>query len=277
MKKLYLTLLVLLPISTFAQAQSIKYITHKKSEFRYLQLKDHTQIQVVYFPETKEYFKCDGNVVPRSKLGEGEVILPKVCDCSGKNGIVYIGLAMTKEVSHQEFESLIRMADPRAIKTSGTRITLTPNEDGDELVVSTESDALAYVNTYTKQYKDFKLNTDAPKYAATAPYSNIIRFDYDSAILPISSYPALDAAAADLRSSSVVIQLEGYASSEGTAAHSLNLSKDRANSVKMYLINSGIDAKRIKVKGYGETNPIASNDTEEGRTLNRRVEIKRGD
>lgn len=117
-----------------------------------------------------------------------------------------------------------------------------------------------------------------PEPAATdsvvAAYSNI-QFDFDSSVLRTSSYAALDAGSADLRANpSKTIELNGYASSEGTAAHNLRLSKDRANSVKTYLVNSGVEAKRIKVKGLGETNPIADNSTEEGRVMNRRVEFK---
>ncbi|MFC0515401.1 OmpA family protein [Mucilaginibacter angelicae] len=108
---------------------------------------------------------------------------------------------------------------------------------------------------------------------ATA-YSNI-QFEFDSSVLRTSSYPVLDATSADLRSSGAAVEIDGYASSEGTAAHNLSLSKDRANSVKTYLVNSGVDAKKVKVKGYGETNPIADNSTEEGRVLNRRVQFKK--
>jgi OOP family OmpA-OmpF porin len=109
--------------------------------------------------------------------------------------------------------------------------------------------------------------------AATAPYSNI-QFEFDSSVLRTSSYPVLDATSADLRSSGKTITLAGYASSEGTAAHNLKLSKDRAESVKTYLVNSGVAAKHLKIKGYGETHPIADNSTEEGRVKNRRVEFK---
>jgi OmpA-OmpF porin, OOP family len=105
-------------------------------------------------------------------------------------------------------------------------------------------------------------------------YSNI-QFEFDSSVLRTSSYPALDATSADLRANAgKTIEVDGYASSEGTAAHNLRLSKDRANSVKTYLVNSGVDAKRIKVKGFGETNPVADNSTEDGRVLNRRVQFK---
>ncbi|WP_419699828.1 OmpA family protein [Mucilaginibacter sp. NFX135] len=118
----------------------------------------------------------------------------------------------------------------------------------------------------------FPKDTVAATPAATA-YSNI-QFEFDSSVLRTSSYPVLDATSADLRSSGKSVEVDGYASSEGTAAHNLSLSKDRANSVKTYLVNSGVDAKKVKVKGYGETNPIADNSTEEGRVLNRRVQFK---
>jgi OOP family OmpA-OmpF porin len=105
-------------------------------------------------------------------------------------------------------------------------------------------------------------------------YSNI-QFEFDSSVLRTSSYPVLDATSADLRSSGKTVEIDGYASSEGTAAHNLSLSKDRANSVKTYLVNSGVSASKLKVKGYGETNPIADNSTEEGRVANRRVAFKK--
>ena len=120
-----------------------------------------------------------------------------------------------------------------------------------------------------------KADTTAKMMAPMATgYSNI-QFEFDSSVLRTSSYPVLDATSADLRTNSgKMVELDGFASSEGTAAHNMRLSKDRANSVKTYLVNSGVDAKRLKVKAYGETHPIADNSTEEGRVANRRVEFK---
>jgi len=105
-----------------------------------------------------------------------------------------------------------------------------------------------------------------------SPYSNI-QFEFDSSVLRTSSYPALDATSSDLRASGKTVTVAGYASSEGTAAHNMRLSKDRANSVKTYLVNSGVEAKHLKIKAFGETHPIADNSTEEGRVANRRVEF----
>jgi len=106
-------------------------------------------------------------------------------------------------------------------------------------------------------------------------YQNI-QFDFDSAVLKTSAYPILDQQSAYLRANaSMTIELDGFASSEGTVAYNMKLGMDRANSVKTYLVNSGVDANKISVKSFGESNPIASNSTEEGRILNRRVEFKR--
>lgn len=102
-----------------------------------------------------------------------------------------------------------------------------------------------------------------------------IQFEFNSSVLRTSSYPTLDKVSSMLRAEkSKSIQLDGHASAEGTAAYNMQLSIDRANSVKTYLVNSGVDAKRVSVKGYGETRPIASNATEEGRMKNRRVEFR---
>jgi OOP family OmpA-OmpF porin len=102
-----------------------------------------------------------------------------------------------------------------------------------------------------------------------------IQFDFNSSVLKTDSYPTLDKLSSTLRESGSKVTVKGYASSEGTAAYNMKLSKDRANSVKTYLVNSGVNASQVASKGLGEANPIASNDTEEGRIQNRRVETSR--
>ena len=77
------------------------------------------------------------------------------------------------------------------------------------------------------------------------------------------------------RDLSITFILNGYASLEGTEEHNMTLSQDRANAVKVYLVNSGIKADNLTTKGFGSTNPVADNSTEEGRIINRRVEIKK--
>ena len=104
-------------------------------------------------------------------------------------------------------------------------------------------------------------------------YQNI-QFEFDSSVLKTESYSTLDRLSSELRESGATVTLDGHASAEGSEAYNLTLSRDRANSVKQYLVNSGVDADKVNVQAFGESAPIASNATEEGRVLNRRVEIK---
>ena len=112
----------------------------------------------------------------------------------------------------------------------------------------------------------------ADSVAGTATGYEPIQFEFNSSVLKTESYPILDQLSSRLRENNSKVTLKGYASSEGTAAYNMKLSKDRANSVKTYLVNSGVNASQVAARGYGEANPIASNDTEEGRIQNRRVE-----
>lgn len=119
-----------------------------------------------------------------------------------------------------------------------------------------------------------------PEPTTTAATSSVtgfetIQFEFNSSVLKTESYPTLDKLSSILRENGGKVTVAGHASSEGTAAYNMKLSKDRANSVKTYLVNSGVNASSVAVKGYGETKPIASNDTEEGRIQNRRVETSR--
>jgi len=115
--------------------------------------------------------------------------------------------------------------------------------------------------------------TPAPVEQPNYTFSNI-QFEFNSGILKTDSYPILDKAAATMKlDPTVKFILKGYASAEGTDAHNMQLSIDRANAVKAYLVNSGVNTDNLTTKGYGESNPVADNTTEDGRVLNRRVEV----
>ncbi len=105
-------------------------------------------------------------------------------------------------------------------------------------------------------------------------FSNI-QFEFNSGVLKTASFAILDQAATEMKKDlSVKFILNGHSSAEGTEEHNMSLSVDRANSVKSYLVNAGIPDGNLTIKGFGATKPMTSNDTEEGRVLNRRVEIK---
>lgn len=106
-------------------------------------------------------------------------------------------------------------------------------------------------------------------------FSNV-QFEFNSGVLKTASFEVLDRIAAEMKKDpSVKFILNGHSSVEGSAAHNMSLSVDRANSVKLYLENAGVSSANLSIKGYGATQPVASNSTEEGKAQNRRVEFKR--
>ncbi|MBK9152273.1 MAG: OmpA family protein [Saprospiraceae bacterium] len=76
------------------------------------------------------------------------------------------------------------------------------------------------------------------------------------------------------KNAGVRVELGGHTDNTGDPAANLTLSQKRADNVRAYLINKGIDAARLVSKGYGQDKPLESNDTEEGRQKNRRTELR---
>jgi len=103
-----------------------------------------------------------------------------------------------------------------------------------------------------------------------------IYFDFNKASFKQESYDELNKLEAMMaRNPGMQIEISGHTDNIGSKSYNKKLSQLRANAVKEYLVNKGVDARRIKSVGYGEERPLASNDDEkEGRELNRRVEFK---
>jgi len=106
----------------------------------------------------------------------------------------------------------------------------------------------------------------------------LIHFDFNSAKVQSDSYPLIDefgkALKGDLLDATII--LAGHTDSKGAMGYNQNLSEKRARAVADYLnTHHGIAAGRMLLKGYGEMKPIAQNDTEKGRLMNRRVEFIR--
>lgn len=125
------------------------------------------------------------------------------------------------------------------------------------------------------EYKEIKRDL----YLVPIEVGQIIRlqnifFDFGNANLRAESYPELNRVLTFLNQNpSIKIEVGGHTDNVGSDDFNKNLSQNRANSVMNYLISKGIKADRIVAKGYGESKPIETNDTDEGRQLNRRVEF----
>jgi len=102
-----------------------------------------------------------------------------------------------------------------------------------------------------------------------------VLFTLNSSDLKPEAKKQLDQIASGLKAQpTVTVEIGGHTCNIGTEQYNLALSKRRANTVRDYLVQQGIDASRLTAEGYGEFSPVASNDTEEGRQQNRRVEFR---
>ncbi len=100
-----------------------------------------------------------------------------------------------------------------------------------------------------------------------------LQFDFGKATIRASSDASLDKVADLLQTKGFSLKLAGYTDAVGSVEKNLQLSKDRANAVKDYLVSKGADASKIQADGFGKADPIASNKTAAGRAKNRRVEF----
>jgi OmpA-OmpF porin, OOP family len=116
------------------------------------------------------------------------------------------------------------------------------------------------------------LNGNAP--AGQSFAFDSVTFESDSATLAVASNDQLGQLAAVLKAyPTVVIEVEGHTDATGDPASNRKLSEDRAAAVRDAIVGMGVPAERVTSTGWGAEKPIASNDTEEGKLKNRRVEI----
>lgn len=112
---------------------------------------------------------------------------------------------------------------------------------------------------------------------AVAPAMTVLagaNFDFDQSYIRPEDFGTLDKDVATLKEwGDVKVEIAGHTDSVGTDEYNMGLSLRRAESVRNYLVDKGVAADRLTVRGYGESQPVADNATDEGRFKNRRVEL----
>jgi outer membrane protein OmpA-like peptidoglycan-associated protein len=120
------------------------------------------------------------------------------------------------------------------------------------------------------------MNMVGKKFTDAKIVTHGINFDVDKATLRPESMGTLNQIKSLLASDPALkFEIDGHTDNSGNAPHNLTLSQQRADAVKAQLVSMGISADRLTTKGYGDTKPIASNDTQDGKANNRRVEFVR--
>ncbi len=184
-------------------------------------------------------------------------------------------------------EALIEVV---SLQTGDTTWSNKSDESGDffivlpanqNYVISVEKDGYMF---YSGSFELIDETAEAPKrlpielQALQANAQVILKnifFDYDSYELKSESFTELDRLYQLLvNNPSVEIEITGHTDNQGSDAYNKRLSGQRAEAVRQYLIQKSISSSRISSSGAGSTSPIATNDTEEGRALNRRIEVR---
>ena len=218
------------------------------------------KLPIIKAPET--FITVKGKVVDKTTGNpvDAKIIYERLPDGSGA------GVAQTNPETG-EYEIRI---------PAGHMYGLRSEADG-KLSESQNLDLRELSSDQTVDSKDFNM---APIEVATiAPNATItlnnVFFDFDKSLLKSESGPELDRMVDLLQKESTMqIEISGHTDSMGSDSYNMALSERRAKTVVAYFVRSGIPKKRLKVKFYGEKNPVDTNETEEGREKNRRVEFK---
>jgi outer membrane protein OmpA-like peptidoglycan-associated protein len=119
----------------------------------------------------------------------------------------------------------------------------------------------------------FKVNV---KFEPAKTYTlDNVHFDFGKATLRPESFAELEELVSYLKNKdNIKVEIAGHTDNVGTDADNLKLSQQRAEAIRNYVVKKGIAPVRILAKGYGASQPVADNDTDEGRQLNRRTEVR---
>jgi OOP family OmpA-OmpF porin len=101
-----------------------------------------------------------------------------------------------------------------------------------------------------------------------------VNFKSESAELTDEAKPILEAMASNLVRENARVEVAGHTSNTGSESYNLNLSQERAESVMKYLKSEGVPAGNMTARGYGMSEPVADNATQDGRNANKRVELR---
>ncbi len=219
-------------------------------------------------------------------LGKYDVYQFELYDKIRPKAVSYVKGSVFDSITHQPLMAEFTLIDLE----SGTRhISSFSDPVNGEFLVCLPSGKNYALQVHKKHYLFYSdnfrlkegtlepLRMDIPLQALKSGTSIVLKnvfFDFDSYSLREESFVELNALLELLQlNKSLRIEISGHTDNRGSNSYNKNLSAKRAKAVKEYLTSKGIDANRLQSKGYGADKPIAPNETDKGRALNRRTEI----
>ena len=233
----------------------------------------------------KAYFASNG----QEKNGRGREIYEVELTEGNLLPMKRMTYAKGKIVDAETLKPMQAQIDVYSIKSNETVFrSVSDRKDGAFVVCAPEGEDVG-VNVSKKGYMFYSENftpqdtfvfnakTGVPLDRIEVGKSVILRnifFDFDAYTLKKESYMELDRVVLFLQQNpNVRIRLDGHTDIRGSHEYNITLSDNRAKAAYNYLVSKGVPRNRLEYKGYGKTVPIADNDTDEGRALNRRTEI----
>jgi outer membrane protein OmpA-like peptidoglycan-associated protein len=217
-------------------------------------------------------YYMDGN--EKKACSPGTLVLVKEQGFISLKGFVVDEKTIKPIPAHIKIMNVSTKKEEVALQTTSGEFDIKlPGGDEYELTVEAQD----YLTRY--QPIDFKssmiLNlTMKPIQAGETVALKSILFQKGTSILTANSYPELERFTSLLVNNPTInIELQGHTSNEGDAAKNLTLSEERVKTIKNFLVTKGINASRVGTKAFGDQKPVAPNDTEENKKLNRRVEF----
>jgi OOP family OmpA-OmpF porin len=192
----------------------------------------------------------------------GDVSYPDELHLDGDHAMVWhhIAIAINKNAG-KVYVDQYRVANVNNIEGKAQAVYLDVNGYETSFIKNVRI-AAGGINIYKKVTTDGKIVTHG------------ILFDVDKATIKPLSMGAINSIYNLLKKhASLKFEIGGYTDNTGDAKHNLELSKQRADAVMAQLVNMGIDPSRLSAKGFGDSKPMDSNSTPEGRANNRRVEF----
>jgi general secretion pathway protein A len=237
-------------------------------------------------PQHRTEFAMRTNATREQPLGKKSLFLIIFLIMIILAGYFYYNLNMEEsprfgmdDIAPQEYDSPA-LREKESFIPGVTEKDKEPQNQKNQIAVVPSSDE----TTETKNIPDTEIITDTGQdVAVTEPEDTvavpdrktIIYFRHNSNELPDEAFETLNQIAIYLaQHPETTLSLKGYTDSTGTYSYNISVSKFRANTIKTYLVGKGVNPSNISVAGLGPENPIATNETQKGRNLNRRVEIE---
>lgn len=189
----------------------------------------------------------------------------------GHNGMGGYDIFVCRKMFDGSWSEPVNLGAP--VNSAKNEISFVVSADGSKCYVSSDRDGgFGGYDIYVFDYEDINV----PEITDTTHFvMRDINFEFDSAVLEESSFSSIDALADFLRyNPEIKIEVSGHTDDSGSYEHNQTLSEARAMAVKEALLIRGVEESRLTIAGYGDTRPVAPNDSEENKALNRRVEVR---